>query len=683
MIEASPETSAVPAVRAFHQKSGLQFVALLCWAAAWMLAQSLLDAKGFNAQQQVTVFVLLATVVYGAGFIARREWFYQLLTSVQFAVSQMLLMALAVAVGMLIPQGEAPDFYASTYGPFLCKLISWSHSADLYHSLWFYALLSLLALSMAAVAWKRRPYPAHRVGFLLVHLSTSVIFLGALWGAYSSVHAYRELREGESTATFYKLENQRPGPERPYTLPDSRIQLNKATPQHPPKFKLYAFVKPDGKGGFEKDPKAYEVAEGMKAPLPHSKLHFSVERLLPNALDAGEFINNPTAPENPALRVMLGIGAPQPVIGDLFAHLDNAARRDEPGGRFAVVYQDRWSPSLLDQLRPRAPRGEKIALTFRGKTTLLDARVGASWDFPTYSLKVEHYYPDFAVVKDKEGNPHATSRSSNPAEPWLELTFRESGGKPRRVMLSARNPGLSDQLNAPNLPKGLSLSYVRLGEERQSRFVLFTRDDQTIRLIQNGRVTRSGPLQLNKPFIVEKGLSATVVAVMDHAEYVPAFVPHSDAKAAVKFERPVLRVKVWDPDAGRSEEKWLDGLSLHAPDGSPSPETFFGKTVGLVYEAKDAGPGDARSELVVLDAAGKEVAKKSVSVHDPLIVQGHRFYQSNHRSSDPGASGIIVVRESGHWLVYIGFLMLLLGIAWMFYLKPVLKHRLAPGQVDP
>ncbi len=305
MIEASPETSAVPAVRAFHQKSGLQFVALLCWAAAWMLAQSLLDAKGFNAQQQVTVFVLLATVVYGAGFIARREWFYQLLTSVQFAVSQMLLMALAVAVGMLIPQGEAPDFYASTYGPFLCKLISWSHSADLYHSLWFYALLSLLALSMAAVAWKRRPYPAHRVGFLLVHLSTSVIFLGALWGAYSSVHAYRELREGESTATFYKLENQRPGPERPYTLPDSRIQLNKATPQHPPKFKLYAFVKPDGKGGFEKDPKAYEVAEGMKAPLPHSKLHFSVERLLPNALDAGEFINNPTAPENPALRVIL------------------------------------------------------------------------------------------------------------------------------------------------------------------------------------------------------------------------------------------------------------------------------------------------------------------------------------------------------------------------------------------
>lgn len=683
MTEASPETNPVPVVRAFHQKSGLHLVALICWAAAWMLAQSLFDAKGFGSKQQVMTFAVLATVVYGAAFIARRDWFYQLLTSVQFAVSQLLLMALAVALGTLIPQGEAPDFYASTYGPFLQRLVLWTHAAELYHSLWFCALLSLLALSMVAVAWKRRPYPAHRVGFLLVHLSTSVILLGALWGAYSSVRAHHELREGESTATFYKADNLRPNPEEPketYALPDFRIQLNHVTLQQPPKFKLYAFVQRDGKGGFEKDPKAYDVEEGMKARLPHSKLHFSVERLFPNAMDVGEFINNPTAPENPALRVMLGIGSSQPVIGDLFAHREDAARRDEPGGRFAVVYQDRWSPGLLDQLRSRAPRAEKIAFTFGGKTTLLDARVGASWDLPTCSLKVENYYPDFAVVKDKDGNPHATSRSSNPIEPWLELTLRESGGTPRRVMLSARNPGLSDQLNAPNLPKGLSLGYVRLGEERQSRFVVFTRDDQTIRLVQNGRVARSEPLQLNKPFIVEKGLSATAVAVLDRAEYLPAFVPHPDAKAAAKFERPVLRVKVWDPDSGRSEEKWLDSLT---PDDSPSPEAFFDKNLALLYKASGSEPKDYRSELVVLDAAGRQLTKKTVSLHDPLIIQGHRFYPSNHRPADPGAGGIIVVRESGHWLVYLGFLMLILGVAWMFYLKPILKHSVATGKVDP
>ncbi|MDE3246947.1 MAG: hypothetical protein KGN80_12740, partial [Acidobacteriota bacterium] len=176
----------------------------------------------------------------------------------------------------------------------------------------------------------------------------------------------------------------------------------------------------------------------------------------------------------------------------------------------------------------------------------------------------------------------------------------------------------------------------------------------------------------------EKGLSATAVAVLDRAQYLPAFVPLPDAKAALNFERPALRVKVWDPDSGRSEEKWLDSLT---PDDSPSPEAFFDKNLALVYKAAGSEPKDHRFELVALDAAGHQLAKKTVSLQDPLIVQGHRFYPSNHAAADPGARGIIVVREAGHGLVYVGFLMLIIGIAWMFYLKPRLKHR-AASQVD-
>ncbi|MBL0313481.1 MAG: cytochrome c biogenesis protein ResB [Holophagaceae bacterium] len=673
MTEAGLPTSEAPAHKPFHQNSIQQMIVLAIWAVSWMAGQNLFSKMGFNPQQQVTAFVALTAAIYGAAFLIRHDWFYQLLVSVQFAVSQMLFMALAVVIGTVVLQDESPDFYERFYGHFAQKLILWTHSANLYRSLWFFALLSLLALSMLAVAWKRRPYPAHRIGFLLVHVSTSVILLGGLWGKYSYVRAFNELRTGEPTNTFYKMKNMRPNPAEPYPIPDFRVQLNQFTIEHNnPEFKLYAFVEPDGKGGFEKNPKAYEVKPGLKARLPLSKLYLSVEQQIPNALEAGEFVNNPNAPENPALRVMLGIGEPQPVIGDLFSRQKNAARRDEPGGRFAVVYQDRWSTDLLNQLRPRAPKAEKIALTFMGKTTLHNAKVGSTTEFPSFSLKVEKYYPDFAVVKDKDGTPHATSRSANPLEPWLELSFRASGGVPRRVMLSARNPGLSDQLNAPNLPKGLKLDYVREGEERQSRFIVFTRGDHSIRLVENGRLTRSEPLQLNKPFIVEKGLSATAVAALDHAEYVPAFVPHPNPKEALKFERPVLKVRLWDPGSGQSEEKWLDALG---PDGLPKPETFFDQSVGLIYKAKDTEPKDFRSELVVLDATGKQLASGTVSVNQPLIFHGHWFYQSNYNPEDPSASGIMMVREPSLWLVYAGFLILLVGILWMFYLKPVLKRR--------
>lgn len=673
MTDAGPAINTTPSTKLFHQNHGLQIVALFVWAAVWMAVQSLLENYGFSAKQQVTAFVALAAAIFGSAFILRREPFYQLLTSVHFAVSQMLLLTLAVLMGTEVLQDESPGFYERYYGQTFRRLIVWTHSMDLYRSLWFYALLSLLALSMLAVAWKRRPYPAHRIGFLLVHISTSVILLGGLWGKYGYVRAYNELKAGEPTNTFYKMKYMRPDPGGPYLLPQFRVQLNQFTvDRFIPEFKLYAFVEPDGNGGFEKNPMAYEVKPGMKARLPLSKLNFSVEQLIPNALDAGEFANNPNAPENPALRVMLGIGTPRPVIGDLFSHNVDDSRRDEPGGRFAVVYLDRWSTDLLNKFRVKVSSAEKIKLTLQGKTTTLDAKIGTTLNLPAFSLKVEKYYPDFAVETDKNGNPQAYSRSQTPAEPWLEVSLREPGGVPRRVMLSARNPRLSDQLNGPNLPKGVRISYVREGEERQSRFVVFTREDHSVRLVENGHVTRSAPFQLNMPFIVEKGLSATAVAAMDHADYIPAFVPHPDPKEALKFERPVMKVKIWDPGSGRSEEKWLDAMRA---ERLSTPETFFDRNVGLIYKAKDTEPKNFHSELVVLDPLGKQLAKKIVSVNDPLVFQGHRFYQSDYNPEDPGVSGIMVVREPGLWLVSVGFLLLITGMLWMFYLKPVLKRR--------
>lgn len=656
----------------FHQNFPLQIVALLSWVLAWMVVQSLLNSKGLNAKQQVTAFVLVTATLFGATFLTRRAWFYQLLTSVNFAVSQVLFMALSVLMGTVVLQELAPADYDRIYGPTARKLIALTHSADLYRSLWFYALLSLLALAMLSVAWKRKPYPPHRIGFLLVHISTSLILLGGLWGKYSYVRAFNELRAGEPVDTFYKVKGGRIL-EDPVALPGFHIRLNQFTAEHyDPEYKLYAFVQPDGKGGFEKNPKAYEIKQGMKSRLPLSNLHFDVEQIIPNALDAGEFIDNPKAPEDPALRVMLGIGNPEPVIGDLFARSKRGFRRDEPGGRFAVVYQDRWSEDFAHQLRQTPPKAEKLVMNFMGKTLEHDAKVGSTWDFPAFSLKVEKFYADFAVKKDKDGSPEAYSRSQNTLEPWLELRLQAPDGTGRRVMLSAKNPGLSDQLNGPNLPKGMSLRYVREGEERQGRFVVFTREDRSVRLVENGRVTRTEPLQLNKPFIVEKGLSATPVAAMDHADYVPNFVPHPDPKEAAKFERPAVKVKIWDPSSGKSEEKWLDAKG---PEGGPTAETFFDRSVGLIYQAKQTEPKDFRSELVVLDDKGSELRKKTVSVNDPMIFRGYWFYQSNYNPDDPNVSGIMMVHEPGIWLVYLGFLSLILGMVWMFYLKPVLKRR--------
>ena len=234
MTETQPVATPTPAARppkSFHQNNPLQIVALLSWVVAWMVAQSLLNSKGLNAKQQVTAFVAIIIAIYGAAFLTKRAWFYQLLTSVNFAVSQVLFMALSVLMGTVVLQELASADYERLYGHTARKLIALTHSADLYRSLWFYALLSLLALSMLAVAWKRRPYPPHRIGFLLVHISTSLILLGGLWGKYSYVRAFNELRAGEPADTFYKVKGGRIL-EDPVPLPGFHIRLNQFTAEH-------------------------------------------------------------------------------------------------------------------------------------------------------------------------------------------------------------------------------------------------------------------------------------------------------------------------------------------------------------------------------------------------------------------------------------------------------------------
>ncbi len=674
MTDAQPQADR-PIAKPFHLNHGLQIAALLFWVVGWMLVESLLDRNGFKARQQVAAFAALLAGLGGTAFLLRRQACFQLLTSVPFAISQVLFMAMALVVGTLVVQQAGPADYARHYGPGTLKFLAWTHVTDLYHSLGFYALLSLLALSMLCVAWKRRPYPAHRLGFLLVHVSTSLILLGALWGKFSAVRAYAELRAGEPVGRFFRTKGSQADRSDAYVLPGFRLRLDRFTTEtYDPEFKLYAFVQPDGKGGFEPHPKAFEVTPGMKGRLPLTHLQFQVLQLLPTALEAGEFIDNPQAPEEPALRVMLGIGEPRPVVGDLFAHRSDAARRDEPGGRFAVVYQDRWTLELLDQLQPRAPKSEKLVVHSKGQTFEHDAPVGATWEHPDFTLKVLKYYPDFAIRKDEKGQPQAYSRSANPLEPWLELSFAEGGQPARRVMLSARNPDLSDQLNAPNLPQGFSLRYQRKGEETQARFVVFTRTDRTIRLVERGRVARSEPLTLNKPFLVAKGLSATAVAALEHADYVPGFTAHPDPKEALKFNRPVLRVRVWDPGSGRAEEKWLEAKG---PNGLPTSETFLDRRVGLVYQTRRAEPKNFHAVLVVLDEQGQELTRKTASMNDPLIFRGHWFHLSNYNPEDPRSCGVMVTRDPGFWWVCLGFGCLLLGTAWMFYLKPVLKRRAA------
>lgn len=634
----SPLPPAGTGAEPFHENLPRQLLALAAWAGLWLALEALFRRSGLDDRQQLAAQLGILAAGGVALALAAAQPLARLLTSVRFAVAQgVLLVGATLVAALAAAPGQAPGAGA----PWPAQ-----HPCD---RLWFSALLALLAVSALAVTWKRRPFNLTRMGFLLVHLAPSVVLLGALWGRFEGVRARVRLEPGAAVDQLI------PAPGRkPFRLPGFSLRLEPAAGAGGPR--LYAFtpgapaapVLPVGEAG---------------ATLAAGRFRVDLAQALPDAVETGQIAENPAAPANPALQVVLGLGLEAPLVGNLFARDPVRSRQDEPGGGFAVVFRETWDDSLPAALGPAPPRDETLELASGGRTLRHSGKAGEDWKLPGFTLKVIRIYPDFAVRPGSDGGPEAYSRSEVPREPWAQLDLVPDSGPVRRLLLSARHPALSDQLNAPNLPAGTTLHYLRTGEEAQRRFVLFTRNDQRVRLLEDGRVVRGEPLVLGRPFIVEPGRSVTASALLERAE--PVFAPNPGP--AQGAGHPVLRARVSEPGSGAAEERWLEP--------GTEPAWFLGGRVGLGFREPPPGAGAPWPELLLLDPLGHELARKALAPGEDLRLRGFRILALAPAPDDPWGFQVEVAREPGLGLMAAGCACLLLGSAWMFYLKPVLKRR--------
>jgi cytochrome c biogenesis protein ResB len=67
------------------------------------------------------------------------------------------------------------------------------------------------------------------------------------------------------------------------------------------------------------------------------------------------------------------------------------------------------------------------------------------------------------------------------------------------------------------------------------------------------------------------------------------------------------------------------------------------------------------------------VARAVVAVNEPFDFEGWTFYQVNYDPNDPSYSGLEAVRDPGVTWVFVGFTLICLGVAYLFYLEPRLR----------
>jgi hypothetical protein len=96
-----------------------------------------------------------------------------------------------------------------------------------------------------------------------------------------------------------------------------------------------------------------------------------------------------------------------------------------------------------------------------------------------------------------------------------------------------------------------------------------------------------------------------------------------------------------------------------------------GDRSALVFEKREK---EVKAYLSHVTARkGDQVDRAVVSVNDPFTFAGWTLYQVNYNPQDPTYSGLEAVRDPGVAWVFVGFALICLGVAYMFYVEPRLR----------
>lgn len=72
---------------------------------------------------------------------------------------------------------------------------------------------------------------------------------------------------------------------------------------------------------------------------------------------------------------------------------------------------------------------------------------------------------------------------------------------------------------------------------------------------------------------------------------------------------------------------------------------------------------------------GNIVAEKTIEVNHPLHFGGYHFYQSSYDADAHRYTVLSVVSDTGLGLVYVGYIMLVIGVFWHFWLRHIFTKR--------
>jgi len=163
----------------------------------------------------------------------------------------------------------------------------------------------------------------------------------------------------------------------------------------------------------------------------------------------------------------------------------------------------------------------------------------------------------------------------------------------------------------------------------------------------------------------------------------PSDLPSSDRGVEYKYvpRKPAVQVEPLSDDAavelevsanGKSERVRLTGQQpLKLPLKTPVGEADY---MALSLEEPDLmGIKSFASDVEIIED-GKSVQQATISVNHPLHYKGYHLYQLDYDHDAKQYTKLWVVSDRGLYTVYAGFVLMVAGVFWVYWVRPVIRY---------
>jgi hypothetical protein len=566
----------------------------------------------------------------------KRNKVFQFLASLKLAVVLFVLFAIILALA---------TYYESTYDTQTAQHL-------VYKSPLFAGFLALFFLNIFCSTAIRFPWKRKQVGFVITHAGILTLLLAAAltmgWGIDGSMM----VQEGQSSNRIL--------------LNDPVFFVGKPSEpmqEIPAEFRWTA---PSAER-----PARVALREGVTAEvlqyLHHAKLNTYYVAGKPGVAALQLRLHNERVDQRQWLTVGKGDLELGPASVQLLRASDEAHLQRLLGGR-----TDQGELQLLVQGNPHQL---KVSELVPGKPVTAGPAL----------VELRRYLPH-AVVENGE----LISRSKDPVNPCVDVRVSDAEGNYQDWLLFARMP----QLNTRTGSKGeLPVKVTYVSEARGPKQHMLT-----LVVTKDGKLWSKVDQQKARPVTVGK---AQATGWMNLQFEVSEFIPQArevrefsavEVDKAEQQNAPPPAIQVRFAGAKEPGPFWLergDVQQIETTEGKPLVVGYAYRSQPLDFDLHlkdfqidfDPGTTTAAAFKSLVEVDGKQ---HTIQMNEPLVKNGYKLFQSSYSEipGQPTISIFTVAHDPGIALKYLGSIMMTVGIAIMFWMKPYGGGAANRGKTD-